>query len=124
MQNTLSKESPQKQIVVALTSTTPGTGKRLAKILVKRRIAACVTILPSVTSIYWWERTLQEETEELLLIKTRQEQIEILKASITELHEYSVPELMILPVIEGLEKYCNWIIQETTHEEPRRTGRD
>jgi periplasmic divalent cation tolerance protein len=124
MQNTLSKGLSQKQIVVALTSTTPGTGKRLAKILVERRIAACVTILPSVTSIYWWKRTLQEEIEELLLIKTRQGQIETLKAAITELHEYSVPELMILPVIEGLEKYCNWIIQETTDEEPRRTGRD
>ncbi|MFX1513523.1 MAG: divalent-cation tolerance protein CutA [Promethearchaeota archaeon] len=116
MQITPAKDLASKKIVVALTTTAPGTGAKLAQILVKRRLAACVNVFSGVTSHYWWEEALKEETEEVLLIKTRHEQVEKLKAAIKELHEYSVPELLILPVIEGLEKYCDWIIQETSNE--------
>lgn len=88
--------------------------KRIAKALVESRLAACVNIVPKVTSIYEWKEEVCEETELLLIIKTQTNRLEELKATLAELHPYDVPELVVCPIIDGLPDYLTWIMKNTT----------
>lgn len=85
----------------------------IATTLIEENIAACVNILPSVTSVYKWEGIVQTDNEMLLIIKTREEKFEEAEKKIKELHEYSVPEIIALPIIKGSEEYQRWIVKET-----------
>lgn len=81
----------------------------LARVLVQEKLAACCNILPAVRSIYRWEDKIQDENEVLLLLKTRSEQFERLKARVLELHPYEVPELLAVPVEAGDAGYLEWM---------------
>jgi len=85
----------------------------LARALVEEKLAACCNILPAVRSIYRWQDKLHDENEVLVLIKTRAEQVERLKARILELHPYAVPEFLALPVESGYAGYLEWLAQST-----------
>ncbi|HDP88987.1 MAG TPA: divalent-cation tolerance protein CutA [Thioalkalivibrio sp.] len=86
----------------------------LARTLVDERLAACVNVLPRMTSIYTWEGTAQRGEEHQLFIKTRAAAFDPLKARLCELHPYDVPELIAVPVTHGLAAYLNWIDESTT----------
>ena len=74
---------------------------------------ACGTILPDSTSIYRWEGAVTEATESVVLLKTRRERWPDLEAASRSLHPYKVPELLGVPVAQGLERYLRWIGSET-----------
>lgn len=82
---------------------------RLARELVSRRLAACVNIVPGVRSFYWWENSVQDDSEFLLVIKTRVEALPQLQAALLELHSYDVPEFVVLPIVDGAPAYLSWI---------------
>jgi len=82
----------------------------LGRTLVEERLAACVNLLPQLTSIYRWEDAICEEPEVLLLIKTRKERLEQLQARVLALHPYEVPELLALPVGSGSDAYVEWLL--------------
>lgn len=92
------------------------TALRVAETLVNERLAACVSLLPDMTSIYRWQGEVQREPEILLLIKTTQERVEALAGRVGQLHPYEVPELIAVPITEGLPDYLNWI---TTCTQPQ-----
>lgn len=92
------------------------TALRVAETLVNERLAACVSLLPDMTSIYRWQGELQREPEALLLIKSTQERFEALAARVRQLHPYEVPELIAIPIVAGLPDYLNWI---TTCTQPQ-----
>ena len=96
-------------------STVPDrdTGERIATALVRERLAACVNILPAVTSIYHWQGEVQQETELLLLIKTRTSRYPSLEERLTALHPYELPELIAVPIEAGLTGYLQWIQDNT-----------
>ncbi len=85
----------------------------IASSLVEENLAACINILPSVTSVYKWDGIAQNNTEMLMMIKTREEKFEAVEAKIKQLHEYSLPEIIAVPIIKGSDEYQNWIIEET-----------
>lgn len=89
------------------------TGQTIARTLVHEGLAACVNLLPGITSIYRWQGEVQENPELLLLIKTRQERYEALEARIKELHPYEVPEIIAHKIVAGLKSYLEWIAQST-----------
>ena len=84
-------------------------GKRIAKILVENRLAACVNIIQKIFSIYWWKGKIEEDNEHLLLIKTTDEKKEILIKEIIKVHSYDTPECIGFKIDRGSEKYLNWI---------------
>lgn len=103
-----------KNCVIYCTVPNEFNANLIATTLVEENLAACVNILPSVTSVYKWEGIIQTDNEMLLIIKTQEEKFEALEAKIKELHEYTVPEIIALPIVKGSEEYQNWIVKETT----------
>jgi periplasmic divalent cation tolerance protein len=83
--------------------------ERIGRELVERRLAACVNVVPGLTSIYRWKGAIESESECLLVIKTRRERIDDLKTALVSLHPYEVPELVVLPIEGGHAPYLAWI---------------
>ena len=80
----------------------------MAKTLVRKRLAACVNVVPRVSSIYRWEDQVREDSECLLIIKSTEDQIESLTSQIEKLHPYELPEVLAVPITGGLPAYLDW----------------
>ena len=80
--------------------------------IVKRRLAACVNILPGMISHYWWQGALERGEEAVMLIKTRAALAEDVRRAVKELHEYDTPAIMVLPVESVDADYYQWILAE------------
>ena len=85
----------------------------IGRTVVGERLAACANVLDGMTSIYWWERSVQESDEASLILKTRGELVERLTARIRELHSYECPCVVAMPIAAGNPAYLEWISQET-----------
>ncbi|MGH9753135.1 MAG: divalent-cation tolerance protein CutA [Blastocatellia bacterium] len=96
-------------LVVLTTVEKQEDGERLAGLLVERELAACVQILPPMTSIYRWQGAIERASEVLLLIKTTGAAYPRLEAAIKENHPYQTPEIIALPVEAGSGEYLNWL---------------
>jgi periplasmic divalent cation tolerance protein len=99
-------------VVVFVTVSSAGEGDRLARALVEARLAACVSRVKSVQSIYHWKGKIESSDEELLIIKTSRDLFERLKDAVRQLHSYQVSEIVALPIIEGSESYLRWLDEE------------
>lgn len=89
------------------------SAQRLARLLLDRRLAACVNILAPCDSVYRWRGEIQRETEHPLLIKTAADRYTELEASIRANHPYELPEIIAVPIARALPVYLNWIETET-----------
>jgi periplasmic divalent cation tolerance protein len=100
-------------IVVALSTVPAGfDAGALARALVDSGVAACVTILPTVRSVYRWEGEVQEELEQQLIIKTTRDGVGALWEALKSQHPYDVPEFVVLPVGDGNPDYLQWVRDE------------
>jgi periplasmic divalent cation tolerance protein len=97
------------RVVALSTVATASDAERIARALVERGLAACVNVVPGVVSIYRWQGAVHKEQELLLVIKTRAEALEALRAALVSLHPYEVPELVAWPIAAGHEPYLRWI---------------
>jgi periplasmic divalent cation tolerance protein len=96
--------------LVFVTCASAAEGKRIARTVVKERLAACVNILPgAVTSIYRWKGKVESARERLLLIKTSRKRLAKLQATIERLHSYDVAEFIALPIAAGSRAYLAWL---------------
>jgi periplasmic divalent cation tolerance protein len=84
-------------------------GLRIGAAVVEARLAACVNVLPAVRSIYRWKGEIEQSSESLLLIKTTREGFPALRDRLKELHSYETPEIVAVPIVEGLADYLDWI---------------
>ena len=96
-------------LIVLTTTPTFEEAETLANKLVEAKLAACVQILPQMTSIYLWDGKLQKEGEHLLLIKTLPEKFDKLSAFITANHSYDVPEIIAIDAERVSEPYLSWM---------------
>ena len=101
------------KLIVLTTYPDQDSALKAAQRLVREKLAACVNILPAMTSVYMWEGKETSGTEHLLLIKTRQGRYAELERSIRESHPYELPEIVATPMTEGLAPYLNWIDENT-----------
>ena len=100
-------------IVVLITASNEDEAARLGQTIVSERLAGCVNIIRSIRSIYRWQGRIEDEQEVLLIIKTKRALFERLQVRVKELHSYSVPEIIGLPLAGGSEQYLDWLRQET-----------
>ncbi len=103
----------QEFIIVYVTAGSPAEGDRLARALVDERLAACVNRIATMQSVYRWEGKLEQSEEQLLIIKTQKRLFAALEKRVRELHSYSVPEIVALPIIEGSQDYLRWLGDQT-----------
>jgi len=96
-------------LVVLVTAPSEAMALELGQRLVDDRLAACVSVVPGVTSIFMWEGKPEEASEALLVIKTRAERYPALQQRVLELHPYSVPEVLALAVEAGAPAYLRWV---------------
>jgi periplasmic divalent cation tolerance protein len=106
------------KIVVFSTCDSEEQARQIARALVEQRLAACVNILPNVRSIYRWKGEVEDAAEWLLIIKSRRDLMEQLRAAIGKVHSYEVPELLAIPVVDGSENYLAWLDHELAPESP------
>ena len=100
--------------VIFCTVPSKDDGKKIGNILVKERLAACVNIVNGLTSIYEWKGELCDDSECLMIIKSRKVLFENIKKRIVENHPYELPEIISLSIDDGLEPYLDWISENTT----------
>ena len=101
-------------IVLLTTVANADEGVTLVRALLERRLIACGTLLPGARSLYRWEGKVADESEVVLLLKTRSAVVHAIERAFVELHPYKVPELLALSVTTGLDKYVAWINAETS----------
>ncbi len=100
-------------ILVLTTLPNEKKGLEIARQLVEERLAACVTLSSACQSLYWWEGKLAQDQEYLLTIKTKASLYPRLEKRIKELHPYTVPEIIALPILKGHRAYLRWVDEET-----------
>ncbi|MFH1653196.1 MAG: divalent-cation tolerance protein CutA [Pseudomonadota bacterium] len=98
-----------KHIIVFSTIDGEKKAKKLASKLVKRRLVACVNIVPKIRSIYEWDGEIHDENESLMIMKTKSDLFDELKEFITKNHGYEVPEIISIDIKDGLQTYLDWI---------------
>ncbi|XP_077212743.1 nitrogen regulatory PII-like, alpha/beta isoform X2 [Tasmannia lanceolata] len=100
-------------IVVYVTVPNKEAGKKLAESIIREKLAACVNRVPGIESVYFWDNKIQTDSEELLIIKTRESLLEALTEHVKANHEYEVPEVISMPITGGNLKYLEWIKNST-----------
>ena len=100
-------------IVVNCTVPNKKMAKEITKILMKYKLAACVSMVDNVKSVFSWDGEVCEEKEVLMMIKTRRANYAKVKLVIEDIHSYSVPEIIALPIVDCSEDYLKWLVKET-----------
>ena len=103
--------NPNSAIVVITTTETFEQAEKIAQVLLETELAACVQILPPITSVYRWQGQIEKAAEHLLLIKTLRTSYAPVEAAIKASHPYQTPEIIAVPIEAGSEDYLAWLAQ-------------
>ena len=95
--------------VVLSTAGSETEASHIARALVERGLAACVNVVPGVKSTYRWQGDVRTDAEFLLVVKTRRDRFDEVRAAIRELHSYELPEIVMLDIADGDAAYLAWI---------------
>ncbi len=96
-------------VVILCTAPDEATAQELAALVLAEKLAACVTLLPGATSLYYWEGKMEQEYEVQMLLKSDIAHQEALLACLKAHHPYQTPELLVLPVTHGDSEYLSWL---------------
>ena len=96
-------------VVILCTAPDEATAQELATLVLAEKLAACVTLLPGATSLYYWEGKMEQEYEVQMLLKSDIDHQEALIACLKSHHPYQTPELLVLPVSHGDSNYLSWL---------------
>ena len=108
---------------IRLVLTTAGSsaeGERIAHALVDERLAACVNLIPGLTSVYRWQGTAETAGEILLLIKTTAAELEHVQEAVRRMHSYELPEFLVFTPGSASQPYLDWLIEQTGSPVQRR----
>ena len=104
----------QDHLLILTTAPDAAVAQTLAQAIVGQHMAACVNLLPKMTSIYPWQGKINVDHEHLLLIKTHRQSYPALESYLLEHHPYELPEIIAVPIQKGLKAYLTWISENTT----------
>jgi periplasmic divalent cation tolerance protein len=96
-------------LIIFCTCPNKDTAEKIARLLVETNMAACVNILPGISSIYSWKGQIESAQEHLLLIKAHKDYYQSIETTIRDLHPYELPEIIAVPIDCGLPEYLHWI---------------
>ncbi|KAL6736842.1 hypothetical protein Aduo_007147 [Ancylostoma duodenale] len=99
--------------VVYVTAPSKDAALKIARAAVERKLAACVNIIPGVTSVYEWQGKLHEDSEAVLIMKTQEGLLEDLHKVVIENHSYEVPAFVSLPIDGVSQPYADWLLGQT-----------
>ncbi len=105
----IKKGESMSYIVVYVTTPDFDVSKKIADTVVKEKLGACVNITSKINSTYYWQGNIENDDEYLLIIKTREDRFNQLEKRIKELHPYTVPEIIAMPIVRGSQDYLKWI---------------
>ena len=105
-------------IVIYITCSSEKEAKKIAQELLVKRKAACINIVPGLSSFFWWQKRINITKEVLLIVKSKKPLFEDIVKLVRSLHSYTVPEIIALPIIEGDKDYLRWITENA--EKKRR----
>jgi periplasmic divalent cation tolerance protein len=98
-------------VVVLVTAPNAESAASIARTLVEEGLAACGNVIPGVRSIYRWQGEIHDDAEAMLVLKTERRLVDALKKRLPTIHPYQVPELLVLPVEDGLPAYLAWVAE-------------
>lgn len=99
-------------VVVFITTAADEEAELISRVLLEQRKAACVNIVPRVSSLYWWQGNIDSSKESLLVIKTKASLLDEIVKLVKEIHSSDIPEIIAVPIIGGSEDYLEWIGRE------------
>ena len=102
------------ELVVLVTTSTQAEALLIGRRLIEKRLAACATVVPNVTSIFEWEGNVSEASECFMVLKSHADSYSALEAEVKAHHSYAVPEILALPVVRGSSDYLAWVRAMTT----------
>jgi periplasmic divalent cation tolerance protein len=103
----------QRAVFVYTTYPSIVEAEQAGRVLVERRLCACVNILPGMVSLYWWQGAIERGDEVVMIIKTRASLAEAVRAAVKRMHSYSTPAIVVLPIDSVDPDYNAWIVAET-----------
>jgi periplasmic divalent cation tolerance protein len=106
-------ENVERAVFVYTTYPSIVEAERAGRALVERRLCACVNILPGMVSLYWWQGAIERGDEVVMLIKTRAVLAEAVGAAVKEMHSYTTPAILVLPIERVDPDYNAWLMAET-----------
>jgi periplasmic divalent cation tolerance protein len=107
-------ETPSTEVIVVfITGPNEKEAAGIARSLGESKLAACVNIIKNIRSIYSWQGNIEDDSEVLMIVKTKKGLFSALSSRIRELHSYDVPEIIALPLIDGSEDYIKWLLDST-----------
>ena len=113
MQTPNTNGNPQRYCIVLTTCPDQGVAEFIAATLVENKLAACVNIVPGLTSVYEWQGNIEKSQEYLLITKTTTAKYQAIETAILENHPYELPEIISIPINNGLANYLSWIDDTT-----------
>lgn len=99
-------------VLVYVTAAGEEEARRIGRLLVERRLAACVNVIPKIFSAYQWKGELVEDQEAVLLVKTTRATVDRVIRAVKEVHSYEVPAILVLEVAAGYEPFLDWVAAE------------
>jgi len=107
-------QSEQKYQIVISTCGERAEAEQIARVLVEEGLAACVNIVPNVHSVYRWQGKVASGEEAMLIIKTTRAGYPLLEKKLRTVHSYELPEIVAVPIVEGLDEYLSWLGEQVS----------
>ena len=101
--------------LIYMTAGSIAAAEALGQALVAERLAACVNLLPGMRSLYWWDGAVQQDSEVVVIAKTRADLVDRLAARVAELHDYDCPCVVAVPIAGGHGPFLDWIAAQTAN---------
>ncbi len=110
------------EVVVLITASSAEEAAKIGRALVEERLIACANIVGGVRSLFFWEGKLQDERETLMICKSTSLLMDRIIKRVKELHSYTVPEIIALPIVAGSKEYLEWVNGTATGYQRKKTG--